>query len=80
MKEQVLFGLTTEQITKLNNYFLEVKAKDAIPYLQILGSLPAINVTPVEEKVADPAQLPLPLVVDNEPGGEDTPEELITPV
>ena len=78
-KEQILFGLTKEQVKTFNDYFLEVKAREAIPYLHILGSLQAFSITALE-KTSDPAQLPLPLVVDKEPGGEDVPEDVVSPV
>jgi hypothetical protein len=79
MKEQTFYGLTKEQVETLNNYFLEKPAKEAIPYLQIIQKLPQITVK-IEEKVDDPAQLPLPLAIENEPGGEDVPETVIAPV
>lgn len=53
MTEKVYFGLTQEQATELNNYFLEKPAKEAIPYLKIIQNLPQITVKVEDEKPAE---------------------------
>ena len=52
-KEQQLFGYSKETVDQLNNYFLEKPAKEAIPFLKLLGAGIGFTVT-VEDKVADP--------------------------
>jgi hypothetical protein len=71
-EKTVLFGLTKDELKKLQDYFFEKPAKEAIPFLQLLQSAKAIEVT-FEKPM-------LPAVIENEPAGEDTPEEIIAPV
>lgn len=80
-EQKVYYGLKKEDLDTLYEYFMNRTAKEALPYLKLLGGAVQIQFTESEVTEAkDPAQLPLPLVEENEPGGEDVPETVISPV